>query len=288
MKKRSIFLILAVLCCFVLTGCAKIDYTYLNNGSQLTQIFSVELDSETLTENGINPLDVKTIVNKKILDHFTIYEASFINNVNALMLDKEISVELANNLKEKAVVVEGPVWLNNVVSVQITFNSVSDGEQTLNYQNIYNLYYTFELYPEIEENEIEYEGLLRRLSETEYSIFNSNIAQTYRNEIESSLTESGINLDKEPKFSYTYGTQYRRVHSDADKISYDGEYYLHSWNLDSAEEKITLYRLYANQWIWYVIAIGVTVITVVVLIIVNAVKKKKSKQVEVEIITPQD
>ena len=140
MKKRSVFLVLAVLVCFVLTGCAKIDYTYLNNGNKITQVFSVELDSELLTENGINPLDVKTIINEKIYKHFQTYEASLKSSANELMVNGNISVALANKIKEEAVVVEGPIWLNNIVTVQVTFKSVSDEVQTINYQNIYYLY----------------------------------------------------------------------------------------------------------------------------------------------------
>ena len=286
MKKHSVFLVLAVLVCFVLTGCAKIDYTYLNNGNKITQVFSVELDSELLTENGINPLDVKTIINEKIYKHFQTYEASLKSSANELMVNGKISVALANKIKEEAVVVEGPIWLNNVVSVQVTFKSVSDEVQTINYQNIYYLYYEHDLYPTIQESKIETEGLLRKLSETDYSIFNSNIAEEYRESVSTALTESGITLESEPQYSYTYGTTYRRVHSDADDVSYDGEYYLHCWNLDSADEQITLYRLYSNQWIWYVIAIAAALITVAVLSVINAIKKKKAKKVEVEIISP--
>ena len=201
-------------------------------------------------------------------------------------LFNRVSTLLDTIPEEEAVVVEGPIWLNNIVSVQVTFKSVSDEVQTINYQNIYYLYYEHTLYPTIEESKIETEGLLRKLSETDYSIFNSNIAEEYRESVSTALTESGITLESEPEYSYTYGTTYRRVHSDADKISYDGEYYLHCWNLDSADEQITLYRLYSNQWIWYVIAIAAALATVVVLSIINAIKKKKAKKVEVEIISP--
>ena len=117
MKKKFIVFILMAIFCFTLTGCAKIDYTFLNDGKKLTQIFSVEIDNEKLTQNGVNPLEIKTIINEKILKHLTIYNASYESAVNTLMLNDHIDVKTANLLKE-AVVTQAPIWLNNKVSCQ--------------------------------------------------------------------------------------------------------------------------------------------------------------------------
>ena len=287
MKKKFIVFILMAIFCFTLTGCAKIDYTFLNDGKKLTQIFSVEIDNEKLTQSGVNPLEIKTIVNEKILKHLTIYNASYESAVNTLMLNDHIDVKTANLLKE-AVVTQAPIWLNNKVSCQLTFNTVVSDTQTIEYMNVYYLYYQGELYPEVEESDIQTDGMIRRLTENDFTIFNSSIASTYKQDIESALTDAEIEVDEDIKYSYTYGTQFRRVHSDADSISYDGTYYLHSWNLENAEEKITLYRIYANQWIWYIIAAGIGILTAGILLIVCLVKKKKANRIEVEIITPDD
>lgn len=285
MKKRFIFLILIAMFCFTLTGCAKVDYTFLNDGTKLTQIFSVELDSDKITQAGINPLEIKSIINEKIISHLNIYQASYESAVNTYMEEDKISVKTANALK-KAVTTQSPIWLNNIVTCQITFNTAVSEDQKINYMNVYYLYYQNELYPDIEENEILTEGFLRRVSETDYSVFNSELANRYRTDITTALADAEIDIESDVKYSYTYGTQYRRVHSDADTINYDGTYYLHSWNLENEEEQITIFRIYGNQWIWYVAAASAGIITVVVLLIVSAVKKKKAHQVEVEIITP--
>ena len=287
MKKRFIFLILIAMFCFTLTGCAKVDYTFLNDGNKLTQIFSVELDSDKITQVGVNPLEIKSIINEKIISHLNIYQASFESAVNTYMQEDKISVKTANALK-KAVVTQNPIWLNNIVTCQITFNTAVSEDLKINYMNVYYLYYQNELYPDIEESEIITEGFLRRVSETDYSIFNSELANSYREDITTALTDAQIDIASEVKYSYTYGTQYRRVHSDADSINYDGTYYLHSWNLENEEEQITIFRLYSNQWIWYVVAASAGILTVVVLLIVNAAKKKKENKIEVEIITPND
>ncbi len=288
MKKHFIIFVLLAIFCFTLTGCAKVDYTFLNDGSKITQVFSVELDSELLTEKAINPLEIKTIINEKVLEYIAFYKITFESKVNHLMVSNEVSVATAKAIKE-AVIIQDPIWLNNILTCQITYNSVKTVDKSINYLNIYYLFNTGELYPTVEESNIVYEGLLRKLSETEYSVFNSSAAIEYKEKVEEALNEKGIQLDgSQIKYSYTYGTQYRRIHSDADNISYDGTYYLHSWGLENAEEKITLYRLYANQWIWYAIAAGCGVVTVIVLMIVSAVKKKKMSQVEVEIISPRD
>lgn len=284
-RKNLVMLIILFISCFLFTGCANVDYTYLNDGKNITQIFSIELDTESITLAGVNPSEIKKIINEKIISHFNYYTSNFNTLVNNLMMDDKISVEMAKKLKTSVTKVE-PVWINSVLTTQLTFSSVTDGETTIDYSNIFNLYYNSELYPETEEAEFIYEGLIKKISETDFTVFNSQLAQEYRAEINTALEEAGINITSGVNYSYTHGTTYRRVHSDADSITYNGTYYLHTWELSDETETITLYRSYANQYLWYLIAIGICVVTVIVLLIIVKVKKVKEKKNEVEIISP--
>ena len=72
---------------------------------------------------------------------------------------------------------------------------------------------------------------------------------------------------------YTYKTDLRRQHSDADYITkQDGEYY-HTWVVDpnNIEEPIMLYYNVANPENWIIISVGITLIATVVLLVVGLI-----------------
>ena len=86
------------------------------------------------------------------------------------------------------------------------------------------------------------------------------------------LTEEQANL----MFNFT--TPYKRVHSDG-TVTLTSNGYTHSWKLNNLNDKITLWRSYANYVPWYVLAGVIGILTFVIgAIVVAIVKNIKKKQ----------
>ena len=96
---------------------------------------------------------------------------------------------------------------------------------------------------------------------------------------------NGADYDfEDANVKYQYKTPYRRLHSNATKIEKSDRYYVHTWDLTSFDDIITISRTYANEVVWYVVAIGVTVVFIVVATIVALIFRKKDKSKNEEII----
>lgn len=83
---------------------------------------------------------------------------------------------------------------------------------------------------------------------------------------------------------YQYKTPYRRVHSNATSLEKKDNYYVHTWDLTSFDDTITISRNYANVVIWYVIAIALSLVVVAILFAVAFIIKKKNKPDTQEIV----
>lgn len=96
---------------------------------------------------------------------------------------------------------------------------------------------------------------------------------------------NGADYDfEDANVKYQYKTPYRRVHSNATKIEKADRYYVHTWDLTSFDDTITISRTYANVVVWYVVAIVVTVVFIVVATIVALIFRKKDKSKNEEIV----
>ncbi len=292
MKNKFKILALVFMSILFLSGCAKVNYTILNGDSSITQVFSVKLDSTSLALKGISILDAKSIINSKLYDFNITYTQTFVDNINALVAARTYSSDDATKILE-AVDVTLPIWNNHDVIYQIVFNSAILSDSVVSYENIYYLFYYGKLNPDFsgEENEIVTSGLTKTASQTEKTIFDSSVANLYKQAVISAFSEAGEEVtDSDIEYSFTYGTTFHRLHSNADVVEKSGDYYLHSWTLDSSNSEITLYRTYANQNIWYLIAIGVGALSVITFIIISKCKNRKKghPQSDVEIILPSN
>ena len=83
---------------------------------------------------------------------------------------------------------------------------------------------------------------------------------------------------------YQYKTPYKRVHSNATKVEKQDNYYVHTWDLTSFDDTITITRNYANVMIWYVIAIVATFVIVAIMFAVAFIIKKKNTPKTQEIV----
>ena len=84
---------------------------------------------------------------------------------------------------------------------------------------------------------------------------------------------------------YTYSTESRREHSDADYIQKIGNEYYHTWLVEDPEnETIMIYYNVANSGTWIIISIGIVLIVTLIMLIASLIisinNRKKLKNTE--------
>ncbi|MBQ8748872.1 MAG: hypothetical protein IJZ29_00165 [Clostridia bacterium] len=284
MKNKKIKL-LALFCCLTLcvlfSGCAKVTYSLIRpDDYTITQQIKVELDSDAINEHGVNLIEMKSDIENYVLSYNSQMQNQFNSNLITLSLLSTYDSTLATKLKN-AVIAEY-AWLGNTFIYNIHFNAIiEDSTLVLPVENVYYFYYTGSFEQEDEEND----GIESQLKE---DLFITMYKETYTTSFDSVMCDTieQAFLDKygiygftteDVAYAYQYGQQYSRVHSDADYITNQDGVYIHTWNLDSKDEEITLYRLYANQIPWYVVAIICGLLSVAIVFTIAYVKNRKSK-----------
>ena len=91
------------------------------------------------------------------------------------------------------------------------------------------------------------------------------------------LVDATDKTEQDVELIFNFSTPYKRVHSDGD-ISISGEGTTHSWQLSGVDATIKLWRNYANQTPWYILAGGGTLVCVVIALIVLAIIKNIKKK----------
>ena len=84
---------------------------------------------------------------------------------------------------------------------------------------------------------------------------------------------------------YTYVTESRREHSDADFVQKIGNNYYHTWIVEDAENDIIMiYYNVANSGIWIIISVAIVLVITLILLVVGLIitinKKKNLKNTE--------
>lgn len=84
----------------------------------------------------------------------------------------------------------------------------------------------------------------------------------------------------ENELLYTYKTDSRREHSDADYVKRDGLDYYHTWVVDENEidKPIMFYYNIANSEVFILIGIGLSIICFAIMVLINFIIKKKNRK----------
>lgn len=100
---------------------------------------------------------------------------------------------------------------------------------------------------------------------------------------EGSLTSEQIEQVVPKTFIYRYGTDKRRMHSNADVVRFVNDIYYHEWNIDlnNSDREIATWYTYANQNVWYGLALGLTLLLVAGLILYHHFKDKNKTKIEI-------
>ena len=273
--KRILLILLATV--FLFTGCASVKYTVVDSGSYLQQNIQINLDSDALSSKGLQLEDVKNEITSVVNRLYENSHNYFINNLQMLIVNESLTPTQANEIMKSICVTKK--WIDETTFIyEITFIGINSSDLQLSYTEVFYLYnYGTTIPPEEDDEEnpniLTFNFLTTKVQSTQTTAFanNNNILEYFTNKFgEYGFTEDNV------KYVYSYGTNYRRLHSDADEINYVNGIYMHTWQLADKNEEITLYRLIPNTTNWYIIALCVGVGTVFTLTFVSIIKKKKA------------
>lgn len=291
--KKKLMAVLLVLVSVFFSGCSSApDYTvYQNTDGSVVEIIGVPF---SVTE--LRRLDVSEQTAIKIGDSIV---NSFQNYYNANLNNYIVRVE--KDYTDGVFTLQERNYLlsNDSVVTQKSGNYENILFQTV-YKNalVYHYYKSGmqykELIAELEKDNYEYKKSFFTYNRLTVStnIFGAEVKDgtpllTFLNhQITSILTEDYINLtqnqiaDLVPKtYVYRYGTTSRRLHSDADRKYFNGELYLHEWDISAENPKreISTWTTHANGNVWYVGALIIGIAVIIVLSVRYKIKHKKSE-----------
>ncbi len=225
----------------------------LSAGYNLSEL---KLDIETKSEAQAETLKEK--LNKKIF-------------VDLMSVNDEESKTTLNSFKDGIEVIKS-AWNNNTYAIGIRFKNI----------DVYKYYYNISnnTKTEMQTEEHFFYDKVYYYASTMYVKHHDlfNMVNDYYSKNYPGLINSDTN-----ELLYTYKTNLRRQHSDADYITYEqGEYY-HTWVVDpqNLDKPIMLYYNVANPENWILVAICITLGVTVILAIVGAILNLNKKHNEI-------
>ncbi len=144
---------------------------------------------------------------------------------------------------------------------------------------------TYKYYYHIEENEkveynVEKHFLYDKLYYTTYTKYLNNV-EIYNN-LRTEFQELYPNLKDDNKLLFTYISDHKREHSDADYVERCGHQYYHTWEVDPGnfDQEIMIHYNIVNRGnctiLCILITLGVTLILLVIGFVVTKIRRKKA------------
>lgn len=260
-----VFMLLLVAICFC--GCVSVQATMkTNDDGTIDECVYFSLDVEKVVEAGYDVNQMKDDIYLTSLSQAQFYVDDLNDKVrnDLLLVNDEESVNVLNDYLNGIKVIYTQ-WTNNNFMVGIRFESIDV------YKYYYNFPKDFKSEPVIEEgylyNKVIYYGNTMFLKHNAlYVSLKNHYSMEYPDLVESETNQ----------LLYTYETDMRREHSDADYVVYDSGKYYHTWVLDESEvdKTIILYYNIANQENWILLSLGVTGGATIILLIIGIIIKK--------------
>ena len=282
---------------FLFTGCINVNYLEQNrsDGSYFVS-FSVSLDKDAIKGDILEEKmkgHINTLLANFSQNATTRYVSNLENTVHYGEINTQNYLDLLNSFECG---MEFETTEENYFMVYILITPTQSEDIMFSVNDIFNIYSKGTLHPDDEkedENEnapqIREEFLTLILEQNINSPYSNEQIQEYANLFLNDLgyAEDGYNLN-DIDFSYTYCTDYRRVHSNSNDIDYANGTYYHTWNFTQDEngfpicDNMIVYRNYVNSINWYLIGLGVAVLIVGVvtltLYLIHKNKQKKEKE----------
>ena len=277
MKNKKI--INSILCVMLLlfvtltfSACAQVRVmTITNDDDTIDELVAISLDENAVVGAGYDVNELKLDISTKSQAQAQTMADKLNQKIYAdlnLVRDEE-SRNVLNNFINGITVVKSD-WTENTYVIGIRFKNI----------DVYKYYYGI---TESTKNEMQTE---EHFFYNKYYYYASTMYVKHHDLYDSvnsyySAQYPGLINSESNELLYTYKTDLRRQHSDADYITkQDGEYY-HTWVVDpnNINEPIILYYNIANPENWIIlsllITLGVAIILISIGIVLNLNKKKK-------------
>ncbi len=274
--KKSIQLLLTILMLMIIalsfSACAQVRImTITNDDNTIDELVTISISTEEVLSAGYNVGELKLNIQTKSQEQAHLMKDALNQKIfnDLLKVGDEESVKILNSFKDGISVIKSD-WKDNNYAIGIRFKNI----------DVYKYYYGIKENTNVEmqtEEHFLYDKVYYYASTMyvkHHDLFdkvNAYYSAQYPGLIDSESNE----------LLYTYKTDLRRQHSDADYITkQDGEYY-HTWVVDpnNIDKPIMLYYNIANPENYILVSIcitlGVTVILAIVGVIINLTKKKK-------------
>lgn len=279
--RKILMICLLVVVTISFCACSSVrTMTVTNTDGTIDELVYISLDTQAIIDAGYDNLDIESM--QTDITTTAMREASnivdnFKQSIDDLLafnftMDFKTRTDLLNIRDGLEVVTSS--WQDNTYVIGLRFSDI----------NVYRYYYNIteeaEVQPTNEEHflytKVIYSGLNMYVNYSDlYLRLNQEFSAKFPEFIEN-----------ENELLYTYVTESRREHSDADFITrLDGNYY-HTWIVDGNNlgEEITLYYNIANRGNCILLCIGISILVCGVLLIIGLIvdKRKKKKQIIIE------
>ena len=279
--RKILMICLLVVVTISFCACSSVrTMTVTNADGTIDELVYISLDTQALIDAGYDNLDIESM--QTDITTTAMREASnivdnFKQSIDDLLafnftMDFKTRTDLLNIRDGLEVVTSS--WQDNTYVIGLRFSDI----------NVYRYYYNIteeaEVQPTNEEHflytKVIYSGLNMYVNYSDlYLKLNQEFSAKYPEFIEN-----------ENELLYTYVTESRREHSDADFVTrLDGNYY-HTWIVDGDNlgNEITLYYNIANRGNCILLCIGISIVVCGVLLIIGLIvdKHKKKKQIIIE------
>ena len=248
-KKLMIFLLLFTVM-FGFCACSEIEVMNIsNNDGTIDEMVYVSLDVEKLLEKDINIEEIKLDIRNNSLQIANEFKYVLNNKIDLdiMTMNDQESKDLLLGYKDGISIIINE-WHDNKFSIGIRFMNENV------YKYFYNITDDMPLEPKIDEgffyNKLTYYGNTMYIKH--FALYQS-VRDYY------SLTYPEF-VAQDVRLKYTYVTDLRRQHSNADEVKFSNGQYYHTWNVDpnDIDDKVELYYNIADKSNCVLVCIGIT------------------------------
>lgn len=270
---------LIVLSTMFFSACSNINLTtVVNDDGTIDEFVTIKIDEQDLISQGYSSDNILQIKND-IVDCGTQASSNICSDFNVRV---QADILLATTPAE---VVKLNSYLNGISSLQN--NLTEDGSYVfgIRFKNadVYRYYYnmsanhspTYKTEKHFLYTKYYYYGLTMY---ADYTSLYSNIKSSFATKYPTLI------LNNKATLTYTYQTEYRREHTDADLVTEKNGVYYHTWLVDedNFQQPIMIYYNIANSGNCILLCVGATMVICLLLwlvaFIVDKSKAKKAKQ----------
>jgi len=267
--KRLMMILLLFVVTITFCACAEVRMMTIDNSDgTIDEIVTITLNDEEISQAGVD----KNELTDNIED---------MARKTSVQLNDILNAKIEKELVDRGLVYDSKLnsYLNGISALEGVWeeSTFTCGIRFKNY-NVYKFFYGIDdsvKSEPIKEEHFFYTKIIYK-SITKYAVY-GEFYKDISTEFKNKYPELKDSLNK--KLFYTYRTELRREHSNADEVVKQGDYYFHTWKVDdnNLNEKIERYYLVAEPGNCLLAIIGVSLTVSVVVLVINLIKKTNKK-----------